>query len=139
MRDLLCKKVNVSVVLFILATAMSLQAEVNRWSKIGPGGGDILKLIMDPHSSQTIYAITNNAGLFKTTDGALQWHSIDEDLPDAENIGCLAINPQNSAILYTGAYPNFYQSLDGGENWFNIGNTEWTVPLAAGTRVCRRV
>ncbi len=113
------KAINILAVLYFVVAGMSLQAEVNRWSKIGPDGGDILKLIMDPRMSQTIYAITNNAGLFKTTDGGIQWRSIDGELPDyPATIRCLIIHPHNSSILYVGAGDgSVYRSTDEGEHW----------------------
>jgi hypothetical protein len=45
-----------------------LWAGINTWTNIGPDGGNSYTLAVDPKSSRTLYAATDN-GLFKSTDG----------------------------------------------------------------------
>ncbi|MCP4710503.1 MAG: hypothetical protein GY869_17915, partial [Planctomycetes bacterium] len=93
-----------------------------------PGGVyGIQELVIDPNDYQTIYACTW-AGLFKSTNGALDWSLVfppeieDEGIP----VSYLAVDPVNSQIIYWGignADPNedgtgqLYRSIDGGQSW----------------------
>ena len=43
-------------------------AGVNRWTSLGPSGGSVYDLAIDPNDSSRIYAATLT-GLFRTTDG----------------------------------------------------------------------
>jgi hypothetical protein len=45
------------------------------WRPIGPDGGFILALAIDPRTPSTLYAGTINGGLFKTTNGGRSWKS----------------------------------------------------------------
>jgi photosystem II stability/assembly factor-like uncharacterized protein len=121
------KRFSVAVVSILVSTT-GLVAQINEWSKIGPDGADVLKLIMDPRSPQTLYAITNCAGLFKTEDGAAHWKQIGGDVPSSVflppyavrqslRFDDLAISPFDSSLLYAVIASKFYRSLDGGEHW----------------------
>jgi len=42
--------------------------EVNQWTSLGPEGGDVSVLVIDPVNTDTLYAGTGG-GVFKSTDG----------------------------------------------------------------------
>ena len=57
------------------------------------------------NTSTTIYAGTNGAGVFKSTDGGENWTDICTGLPSTE-VHVLAIDPMNPSILYAGTDGN---------------------------------
>lgn len=103
------------------------------WSAKGPGniGARVNALAVHPNNEQIIYAGFSGGGLFKTTDGGLNWQAIFEDRPYLA-IGAIAIDPQNPEIVYVGTgdpnitgYPflgdGLYRSNNGGQSWTRIG------------------
>jgi len=79
---------------------------------IGPYGGTISDLVIDPFNSDVLYAATP-AGVFKTMDGGETWFPIISELAGPQNI---AINPLNPNILFAGGN-KLHKSVDGGEHW----------------------
>ena len=106
------------------------------WSAIAGGleGSYVLSLAQDPRHPKVLYAGTGGNGVFRTTDGGLNWSPIGN--LTAEGISALAVDPARPATLYAGtrtfrlngvAYgaAGFFQSTDGGATWhaFNPGLT----------------
>ena len=92
------------------------------WSSIGPTGGVINKLVIDPSNPSILYAVGVQGGVFKTTDGGKSWNSITVGLK-ISTIYAFAITPSNSAILYAGGDSGISKSINGGMSWsaVNIG------------------
>src|SRR5262245_32591479 len=119
-----------------------VHAQSESWTSIGPPGGTVYALAVDPNTPSTIYAGTKG-GVFKSSDGGVHWDAINVGLPTPTSsdqnggpyIYSLAIDPRNSATLYAGvsflgdiifAEPGgvgVYKSDDGGDNWHaaNVG------------------
>lgn len=92
------------------------RARLSVW--IGPDGGTILALAIDPQNPHNIYAATWGAGVFKSADGGFSWQPASQGLGNLY-IYSIAINPQNPAVLYAGAYKDqMYKSVDGAQTWF---------------------
>ena len=98
------------------------------------GRGLVLALVIDPASSSTIYAGIQNAGVYKSMDGGVNWTSARNGL---NNFGvvALAIDPQTPNRLYAGTLNGgVYRTLDGGSSWTEVlgpsqfGGTAITVP-----------
>src|SRR5438046_4367997 len=103
------------------------------WTSVGPEGGTITALAIDPQKPSTLYAgITDSrfkwsegippAGkLFKTTDGGRSWRAMGADLPKAE-ILAIAIDPRAPATIYLSASPRrIFKSIDSGATWRDVG------------------
>ncbi|MBK7254389.1 MAG: T9SS type A sorting domain-containing protein [Ignavibacteria bacterium] len=100
-----------------------------QWEFAGPAniGGRISDLEYDPNNSQIIYAGAATGGIFKSTNGGLNFFPVFDDnavLP----IGDIAVDPVNSNIIYAGTgeanggHNNFagggiYKSTNGGTSW----------------------
>ncbi|HEV7229679.1 MAG TPA: glycosyl hydrolase [Bacteroidia bacterium] len=94
-------------------------------------------LVIDPKNQETIWAgtgecnmrnsVSAGSGLYKSTDGGSNWRLM--GLDSSERISKIAINPQNSDILYV-AVPGalwsdsksrgLYKTTDGGKTWKKI-------------------
>jgi photosystem II stability/assembly factor-like uncharacterized protein len=101
-----------------------LYAGINEWTTIGPEGGKVQALVIDPQNPDILYAGTNGAGIFKSTDGGQTWASINNGLSEYF-IKALAIDPQIPSIVYAGSNllsvgylsGGIFKSTDGGQTW----------------------
>jgi len=105
----------------ILLLAAPVLAATGRWSPLGPDGGTVTALAVDPVDSRIVYATTQKGeGVFKSRDGGQTWSPSGAGLPKipGNNVFCLAIDPRRPTILYLGTL-NFgiYKSTDGGASW----------------------
>jgi hypothetical protein len=96
-----------------------------QWVQSGLPGMAVHTLTSDPTDSQVLYATTPLA-IHRTTDGGQSWSVLTTEVP---NIVAMAVDPQDSAILYTYSWPKFgdftasfegwRKSIDGGQTWFD--------------------
>ncbi len=112
-----------------LSAADPAQAGINVRTSIGPAGGDIIALAIDPVTPSTLYVATD--GLYKSTDAGATWNPANAGLPS--NIA-LAIDPVTPSTLYAGTTNDgVFKSTDAGATWeaANAGlDTEFLVALA---------
>jgi photosystem II stability/assembly factor-like uncharacterized protein len=88
---------------------------------IGPSGGLIVSLAINPQDDQILYAGTWGAGVYKSTDGGVTWQESSTGLIDGY-IQSLTIDPQNPNNLYAGMYGyGVYKTVDGGVTWQATG------------------
>src|SRR5262245_40434434 len=106
-------------------TVESLPAQITVWTSLGPDGGSIGAIAIDPLNSNTAYAARGESGggLFKTTDGGATWNPINSGLLTTMPVSALAIDSRNSNTLYAGIryWPGgLFKSVDGGRNWLEL-------------------
>ncbi|HMR40169.1 MAG TPA: T9SS type A sorting domain-containing protein [Ignavibacteria bacterium] len=102
---------------------------VPTWEFAGPTnvGGRISDLEYDPNNTDIVYAGASTGGVFKSTDGGLNFYSVFDDLAVLP-IGDIAVDPVNSEIIYAGTgeanggHNNFagggiFKSTNGGQTW----------------------
>src|SRR6185503_4456881 len=70
------------------------------WAPVGPDGGDVDALAIDPSSPSKLYAGTSAGGLFASTDGAATWHGVDG--PVQKSVRVIAVAPSAGSIVYAG-------------------------------------
>lgn len=90
------------------------------WSQVHSLGRE--GIAIDPMDTNTIYVGDVN-GVAKSTDGGDTWFVYRSGLEEGFLIVReIAIDPQNSQILYAGTFRTFgggvFKSIDGGESWF---------------------
>ena len=86
-----------------------------RW--IGPDGGRVVSLAIDPSNPAVLYAGTWGAGVFKSTNAGETWSPVTSGLSNLF-INSLAIDPVNPAVVYAGTYHDqVYKSTNGGRSW----------------------
>jgi hypothetical protein len=92
-------------------------AGVDRWTPIGPEGGEILSLAADPDAPGTLYAGTRGGGVWKSLDGGGSWGPTPEGLGEA-TIYYLAVS---AGRVYARTYYSMYLLTEGAASWRQVG------------------
>jgi photosystem II stability/assembly factor-like uncharacterized protein len=110
MKILLKRAVPVLALLLVSAPALA------SWTPLGPFGGTVTALAVDPGNPQVVYAGTFGRGLFKSLDAGETWTNQGPSAGDGF-VTSLAIDPARPATLYAGTLLGVYKSTDGGASW----------------------
>jgi hypothetical protein len=81
--------------MFTILGTGRLRAGTNAWTSIGPQGGEIRALSVDPHNPRALYAATAYGGAFKSLDGGASW--VKSDGPNRP----LVFDPQDPDTIYS--------------------------------------
>jgi photosystem II stability/assembly factor-like uncharacterized protein len=100
---------------------------------IGPAllSGRIADIVVVPEDRATWYVAVSSGGVWKTVNAGTTWTPI-FDGEKSYSIGCLALDPSNSNVVWVGTGENasqrsvgygdgVYRSLDGGASWTRVG------------------
>jgi hypothetical protein len=104
-----------------------------KWRSIGPAfvSGRIADFAVDPVNFSTYYVAVASGHIWKTTNNGITFKPIFENY-GAYSIGCLAMDPNNSNVVWAGTGENnhqralgygngVYKTTDGGSSWKNMG------------------
>ena len=107
-----------------------------KWRSIGPAftSGRIADIAVNPINHSEYYVAVASGNIWKTENRGVTFKPI-FDKYGAYSIGCLAIDPDNPNVIWTGTGENnhqralgygdgVYKSLDGGKTWKNMGLKE---------------
>jgi photosystem II stability/assembly factor-like uncharacterized protein len=93
----------------------------NPWTSLGPFGGDVYDLAVDPVNPDTIYAA---AGFpFRSVDGGTTWQVM-ESLSALAQAGISSIEVNSNGVVFacgSNIFQKIFRSVDYGETW--IGKT----------------
>ncbi len=103
---------------------------------IGPAinSGRVSDFAVQPDAHHIIYVATASGNLWKTTNAGTTWTPI-FDKEKSYSVGCVTLDPNNPSVVWVGTGENnsqrsvafgdgVYRSLDGGQNWENVGLEE---------------
>lgn len=117
-----------------ILTESSLTAQFD-WMSLGPEGGNIRSLMVNPQNKNTLYAIAGddpsgvNQGIYKSGNGGLRWMRLnnnrwplmdDEPIEAALSASNLAIDTIDTNTLYAWSEGLLLQSRDTGLNWSRL-------------------
>jgi photosystem II stability/assembly factor-like uncharacterized protein len=111
-----------SAVLAILgwiSTQPAAAAAADVWTPLGPSGGTVAALAIDPRDGNTVYAGTAEAGVYRSTNGGRSWQPAGLD----GGISVLAVAPATSPgtrAVYAVAGGTLFRSRDGGTTWASL-------------------
>lgn len=95
----------------------------------GISTSDISHLLVDPRSPNVLYVgiegcsagCSSPAGVFKSTNGGTSWVSASTGLADDLQVVALAIDPEDTRVLYAATrFNGLFKTTNGGMNWMPI-------------------
>lgn len=133
------KRVMVSCLCLLAALASIGLAE---WSPIGPDGGNVLALAIDPQAPATMYVLPyeypDNPRVFKTTDAGASWLAVGRC--NEQYVNCAMVDPFDGNTIYAlGRSEAVSRSTDGGASWTSYALPATTVGLAGDPLVEGRI
>ncbi|MEO6588664.1 MAG: hypothetical protein ABIP06_04995, partial [Pyrinomonadaceae bacterium] len=103
------------------------------WRSIGPAnmGGRVADIEGVPGDPNIVYVATGSGGIFKTTNGGIDWTPI-FDRQTSISVGDIALEPGNPDVIWVGTGESnvrnsvsfgdgVYKSTDGGKTWKHLG------------------
>ncbi len=107
-----------------------------KWRGIGPAftSGRIADLAVNPSNTSEYYVAVASGHIWKTTNNGTTFSPVFDNY-GAYSIGCLAMDPNNSNVVWAGTGENnhqralgygngVYKTEDGGKSWKNMGLKE---------------
>ena len=104
-----------------------------KFRSIGPAiaSGRIIDFAVNPTDNTEYYVGVACGGVWKTNNAGITWNPIFES-QNSFSIGCIAIDPNNTNVVWVGSGENnsqrsvsfgdgVYRSDDGGKSWKNMG------------------
>ena len=101
--------------------------------EIGPAltSGRVVDIAVDPRNHAVRYVAAASSGVWKTTNAGTTWKAVFASQP-SYSIGCIALDPKDSLVVWVGTGENnsqrsvgygdgLYKSTDGGANWNRVG------------------
>src|SRR5438105_12006848 len=94
------------------------RGESSLWTSLGPEGGIITLVAVDPRNGSTVFAANlDDGGIFKSKDGGKSWTLSSTELP-ALQLRTLAIDPETPSTIYVGThFSGVFKSTDEGTHW----------------------
>jgi hypothetical protein len=105
-----------------IVSQRSLYAGSSEWANVGPEGGALWQLVVDPQNPDILYA-TTAAGLIKSQDAGASWNNAGLN---GFLVYSLILDPHQPNVLYAAAFNsrqeedtlvNIFKSTDGGDSW----------------------
>jgi len=99
---------------------------------IGPDGNRAIAIAGEPGNDDIVYIGAASGGIWKTTDGGLDWEPIFDNV-DVASVGSLAVAPSDPNVIWAGTGETFvirpalaigngvYRSTDAGASWTHVG------------------
>ncbi len=107
-----------------------------KWRSIGPAftSGRIADFAVDPNNHSIYYVAAASGHIWKTVNNGTTFKPV-FDNHGVYSIGCLAMDPSNSNVVWAGTGENnhqralgygngVYKTIDGGKSWENMGLKE---------------
>ena len=102
-----------------------------QWTSIGPDGGWVEVVVIDPETPSTLYAATQRGGVFKSSDAGASWTGMSNGIPVNLNLQIreMHIDPLTPETLYLATNGGVFKSTNGAHSWalMNEGLTDTVI------------
>lgn len=124
-----CKMLFAALFVCVTFAGSLIAAEVNsepskfgEWDIVGPNGGDVRVIEVDPKDKNRLYATTLDGQIHTSADGGNSWRLLVNLNSPQLVLDQLLIDHRDSKIIYTSGYRKprgggFFKTTDGGLNW----------------------
>jgi photosystem II stability/assembly factor-like uncharacterized protein len=107
--------------IFVVA-GNNFDGSFKHWSAIGPSGGDVRVIKVDPKDKDRLYVTTLDGQIHTSYDGGKSWQLVVNLNRSQLILDNLIIDPRDSNIIYTAGHRHkspggFFKSIDGGKSW----------------------
>lgn len=109
---------------------------LNTWQSLGPTNqaGRTRQLLIDPTNTNIMYAAAVGGGVWKSLNAGATWNQLTDLLLPNIAVASLAMDPQNSQVLYAGTGEGvfnadairgtgIFKTTDGGATWSPLAST----------------
>ena len=124
--------IGIAVAVLCIGLVPQLRADVvGDWVQTnGPYGGEILTIYAAPKG--VLFAGTEGAGIFRSTDGGNSWTPVNTGLHYEPGEGFTGVPAlvQKGDTLYAGTRDTLYASTDGGNRWHHVPNFQKTESIS---------
>ncbi|MGC9125170.1 MAG: VPS10 domain-containing protein [Caldisericaceae bacterium] len=79
---------------------------------------NVIDLAVEPSNTNVMYAVTSQAGIYRTVDGGSNWAQMNNGIVDS-NIFCVFIDPMKPQTVYAGGY-DVFKSTNRGVQWISL-------------------
>ncbi|MBS1792250.1 MAG: hypothetical protein JSS81_00265 [Acidobacteria bacterium] len=96
--------------------------KIEDWEVIGPAGGDVRVVTIDPRDKDHLYASTLDGQIYTSTDAGVTWSMVVNLNRPQLVLDQLMVDSRDSRVLYASGHRHkepggFFMSKDGGANW----------------------
>jgi len=96
--------------------------KVTGWDIIGPSGGDVRVVAIDPKNKSKLYVSTLDGQIHSSTDGGKSWQLLVNLNRPLLVLDQLMIDSRDSNVIYTSGHRHkmpggFFKTTDGGKTW----------------------
>lgn len=97
-------------------------AKFRQWQNIGPSGGDVRAIEVDPKNKNHLFLTTLDGQIYGSYDAGTTWELLANLHEPQLVLDDLIIDPRDSNILYVAGHRGkrpggFFKSIDGGKTW----------------------
>lgn len=89
------------------------------WTPVGPPGGAVYGLAIDPKDAHVLYAGTWAGGIWKSKDGGANWTRLSGP-PVDETFNGVVVSPADSRLVLGASPLGLYRSADAGVTWKKV-------------------
>lgn len=95
---------------------------LKEWEVVGPNGGDVRAITVDPRDKQRLYVSTLDGQLHTSADGGVSWKLLVNFNQPQLILDQLLVDARDSNIIYTSGHRHkepggFFKTTDGGLTW----------------------
>jgi len=102
-----------------LTDAFTVTEAIDVWNATELYGGNVNEVVINPQAPETVYAVSDDVGMFRSEDGAGSWTF---QVSGGEySVRNLALDPVSPTVAYMVMPGGLHRSDDGGDTWVPLG------------------